>query len=177
MDWPFPPEPNRDSRVMPTSPLSLLPMLRRRVSFGISVPPGSRAGALCNRQAALASLAGFDPVTRRVQHAVPAGAGVVPMPIVRRSVAVIGIAAVVVPVPVIGTVMAMDRPQYQGCRDASADAPAPSVAGLGSIDGAQRSLSKARVAVARKLAVILHRMWIDGTEFSWSSEGAAMQPA
>jgi transposase len=41
----------------------------------------------------------------------------------------------------------------------------------------RRSLSKARVAVARKLATILHRMWIDGTEFSWSSEGNAMQPA
>ena len=41
----------------------------------------------------------------------------------------------------------------------------------------RRSLSKARVAVARKLATILHRMWIDGTEFSWSSEGTAMQPA
>jgi len=39
----------------------------------------------------------------------------------------------------------------------------------------RRSLSKARVAVARKLAVILHRMWIDGTEFSWSSEKTAMQ--
>ena len=41
----------------------------------------------------------------------------------------------------------------------------------------RRSLSKARVAVARKLAVILHRMWIDGTEFCWSSQGAATQPA
>jgi uncharacterized protein len=30
----------------------------------------------------------------------------------------------------------------------------------------RRSLSKARVAVARKIATILHRMWIDGTEFS-----------
>ena len=27
---------------------------------------------------------------------------------------------------------------------------------------------KAKVAVARKLAVILHRMWIEGTEFNWS---------
>jgi transposase len=43
--------------------------------------------------------------------------------------------------------------------------------------GRRRSLSKARVAVARKRAVILHRMWIDGTEFSWSSVGTAMQPA
>jgi transposase len=31
---------------------------------------------------------------------------------------------------------------------------------------AKRSgLSKAKVAVARKLAVILHRMWIGGTDF------------
>jgi transposase len=28
------------------------------------------------------------------------------------------------------------------------------------------------IAVARKLAVILHRMWIDGTEFQWGIEGA-----
>ena len=27
---------------------------------------------------------------------------------------------------------------------------------------------KAKVAVTRKLAVIPHRMWIDGTEFNWS---------
>jgi hypothetical protein len=41
---------------------------------------------------------------------------------------------------------------------------------------AKRSgLRKAKVAVARKLAVILHRMWIDGTEFKWSKE-AADQP-
>ena len=31
-------------------------------------------------------------------------------------------------------------------------------------------LRKAKVAVARKLAVILHRMWIDGTEFQWSAD-------
>ncbi len=29
---------------------------------------------------------------------------------------------------------------------------------------------KAKVAVARKLAVILHRMWIDGTRFQWSTK-------
>jgi transposase len=33
-------------------------------------------------------------------------------------------------------------------------------------------LRKAKVAVARKLAVILHRMWIDGTEFNWSRKEA-----
>jgi len=31
---------------------------------------------------------------------------------------------------------------------------------------------KAKVAVARKLAVILHRMWRDGTDFKWSSNEA-----
>src|SRR5712691_263022 len=42
---------------------------------------------------------------------------------------------------------------------------------------AKRSgLRKAKVAVARKLAVILHRMWIEGTEFKWSKE-VANQPA
>jgi transposase len=43
---------------------------------------------------------------------------------------------------------------------------------------AKRSgLRKAKVAVARKLAVILHRMWIDGTDFNWSSKEGAQQPA
>lgn len=41
----------------------------------------------------------------------------------------------------------------------------------------RRSMNKARVAVARKIAVILHRMWIDGTDFSWSKEGNVMQPS
>jgi transposase len=39
----------------------------------------------------------------------------------------------------------------------------------------RKNLGKAKVAVARKLAVILHRMWIDGTEFCWSAQGPAMQ--
>jgi transposase len=43
---------------------------------------------------------------------------------------------------------------------------------------AKRSgLRKAKIAVARKLAVILHRMWIDDTKFKWSSEEIATQPA
>jgi len=37
----------------------------------------------------------------------------------------------------------------------------------------RNGLRKATVAVARKLAVILHRMWIDGTEFNWSKKEAA----
>lgn len=43
---------------------------------------------------------------------------------------------------------------------------------------AKRSgLRKAKVAVARKLAVILHRMWIDGTDFNWSAKEVAAQRA
>jgi transposase len=33
-------------------------------------------------------------------------------------------------------------------------------------------MRKAKVAVARKLAVILHRMWVDGTKFNWSTKKA-----
>ena len=32
---------------------------------------------------------------------------------------------------------------------------------------------KAKVAVAHNLAVILHAMWIDGTEFPWSQQDSA----
>jgi transposase len=32
---------------------------------------------------------------------------------------------------------------------------------------------KAKVAVACKLAVILHRMWIDGTDFRWTKGAVA----
>jgi len=31
---------------------------------------------------------------------------------------------------------------------------------------------KAKVAVACKLAVILHRIWTDGTDFWWTKEAA-----
>jgi transposase len=34
------------------------------------------------------------------------------------------------------------------------------------------SLKKAKVAVARKLAVIMHRMWRDGTPFRWTAHAA-----
>jgi hypothetical protein len=35
------------------------------------------------------------------------------------------------------------------------------------------SMKNACVAVARKLAVIMHRMWLDGTEFQLSAAPAA----
>jgi hypothetical protein len=34
-------------------------------------------------------------------------------------------------------------------------------------------MNKARVAVARKLAVIMHQMWTTGEEFRWSNAGEA----
>ncbi|MGI4942963.1 MAG: IS110 family transposase [Janthinobacterium lividum] len=37
----------------------------------------------------------------------------------------------------------------------------------------RRGMARARVAVARKLAVILHRMWADGSEFRWGRQAAA----
>ena len=37
----------------------------------------------------------------------------------------------------------------------------------------RRGMQKAVVAVARKLAIVLHRMWRDGTEFRWSAAQAA----
>jgi transposase len=40
----------------------------------------------------------------------------------------------------------------------------------------RRGMARARVAVARKLAVILHRMWADGSEFRWGKQ-AATTPA
>jgi len=36
-----------------------------------------------------------------------------------------------------------------------------------------RGLKKAIVALARRLAVVMHRIWIDGTEFRWSRQEAA----
>lgn len=37
----------------------------------------------------------------------------------------------------------------------------------------RRGMRRARVAVARKLAVILHRLWRDGTEFRFGAEAVA----
>ena len=37
----------------------------------------------------------------------------------------------------------------------------------------RRGMKRAIVAVARKLAMVLHRMWLDGTEFRWGKEAAA----
>jgi transposase len=37
----------------------------------------------------------------------------------------------------------------------------------------QRGIKKAIVALARRLAVIMHRIWVDGTEFRWTREQVA----
>jgi transposase len=36
-----------------------------------------------------------------------------------------------------------------------------------------RGMRRAIVAVARRMAVIMHRMWVDGTEFRWTNSTAA----
>jgi transposase len=33
-----------------------------------------------------------------------------------------------------------------------------------------RGMKKAIVALARRLAVIMHRIWVEGTEFRWARE-------
>src|SRR5271167_4802405 len=38
----------------------------------------------------------------------------------------------------------------------------------------RRGIRRAIVAVARRLAVVLHRMWVDGSEFRWSKANAAV---
>ncbi len=40
----------------------------------------------------------------------------------------------------------------------------------------RRGMKKAIVALARRLAVILHRIWVDGSEFRWTHEQAVAAP-
>jgi transposase len=37
----------------------------------------------------------------------------------------------------------------------------------------RRGIARARVAVARKLAVLMHRMWCDQSEFRWGKQAGA----
>ncbi len=41
----------------------------------------------------------------------------------------------------------------------------------------RRGMARARVAVARKLAVILHRMWADGSVFRWGKQACVVAAA
>ena len=38
----------------------------------------------------------------------------------------------------------------------------------------RRGMRRAIVAVARRLAVVLHRMWVDGSEFRWGKNSATV---
>ena len=38
-----------------------------------------------------------------------------------------------------------------------------------------RGLKRAKVALARKLAVVLHRMWVDSTDFRWEQNSSCGQ--
>jgi len=37
----------------------------------------------------------------------------------------------------------------------------------------RRGMKRAIVAVARRMAVVMHRMWVNGTNFQWTREEAA----
>ena len=37
----------------------------------------------------------------------------------------------------------------------------------------RRGMRRAKVALARKLATVLHRLWVDGSEFRFGKEAAA----
>ena len=37
-----------------------------------------------------------------------------------------------------------------------------------------RGMKKAIVALARRLPVIMHRIWVDGTKFQWTREATAV---
>jgi len=37
----------------------------------------------------------------------------------------------------------------------------------------RRGMKRAIVALARRLAVIMHRIWVDGTEFRWTRQVTA----
>ncbi len=38
----------------------------------------------------------------------------------------------------------------------------------------RRGKKRAKVALARRLGVILHRMWVDGSEFRWTRDVAGV---
>lgn len=40
----------------------------------------------------------------------------------------------------------------------------------------RRGLKRAKVGLARKIGVILHRMWVDGANFRWTKEEASKAP-
>jgi transposase len=45
---------------------------------------------------------------------------------------------------------------------------------VANLDAAKRrGMRRAKVALARKLAVVLHRMWVDATTFRWGRKEAA----
>jgi transposase len=66
-----------------------------------------------------------------------------------------------------------DRPLWQGDRERMTRVQKWSWLKAWAMNIAKRrGQKKAIVALARRLAVIMHRMWSDGTEFRWTREMA-----
>ena len=40
----------------------------------------------------------------------------------------------------------------------------------------RRGIKKSIIALARRMAVIMHRLWIDGTTFQWTKEALSTSP-
>ena len=58
-------------------------------------------------------------------------------------------------------------------RDADPDQPRLGPQALGLEVARRRGMKRAKVALARKLAGVLHRMWANATGFRWGEEAAA----
>ena len=58
-------------------------------------------------------------------------------------------------------------------REPASDIETATVDSLKCLTQIGRLEKKAIVALARRLAVIMHRIWVDGTEFRWTREAVA----
>ena len=70
--------------------------------------------------------------------------------------------------------LAPDVPLRSGRHVAHAREQVVQPKGVGHPLAKRVGINKARVAVARKLAVIMHRIWLDGTSFRWSNRQEAV---
>ena len=65
------------------------------------------------------------------------------------------------------------RRQVSAERAGAASSEWSALRGWGMDIAKRRGMARPRVAVARKLAVILHRIWADGSEFRWGKQALA----
>src|SRR3982074_1551244 len=66
--------------------------------------------------------------------------------------------------------MGLSRGARAGCADLTRVQRWSALKAWGMAVAKRRGLRRAIVAVARKLAIVMHRIWVDGTTFTWSRE-------